>query len=206
MQQGILTGSEYYKITSGNKEIELKGIDDEKLHEDNIKRLAWLIQNQNKYKDIINKVNTEINILEKIYVNGRNEKFTAIVQNNIINPDTKKFYKHLLKYIKDINENPQKYNNITAITLNDYPNIKAFLSMLSDSNKLNVSELKKELQDLVVLLRNKIPFNVYSKLLKETNNFADTQKSLELINSLCKKENIDLYEHFKEVVKFLDIN
>ena len=206
LQQGILTGSEYYKITSGNKEIELKGIDDEKLHEDNIKRLAWLIQNQNKYKDIINKVNTEINILEKIYVNGRNEKFTAIVQNNIINPDTKKFYKHLLKYIKDINENPQKYNNITAITLNDYPNIKAFLSMLSDSNKLNVSELKKELQDLVVLLRNKIPFNVYSKLLKETNNFADTQKSLELINSLCKKENIDLNEHFKEVVKFLDIN
>ena len=206
LQQGILTGSEYYKITSGNKEIELKGIDDEKLHEDNIKRLAWLIQNQNKYKDIINKVNTEINILEKIYVNGRNEKFTAIVQNNIINPDTKKFYKHLLKYIKDINENPQKYNNITAITLNDYPNIKAFLSMLSDSNKLNVSELKKELQDLVVLLRNKIPYNVYSKLLKETNNFADTQKSLELINSLCKKENIDLNEHFKEVVKFLDIN
>jgi len=206
LQQGILTGSEYYKIISGNKEIELKGIDDEKLHEDNIKRLAWLIQNQNKYKDIINKVNTEINILEKIYVNGRNEKFTAIVQNNIVNPDTKKFYKHLLKYIKDINNNPQKYNNITAITLNDYPNIKAFLSMVSDSNKLNVTELKKELQDLVILLRNKIPFNVYSKLLKETNNFSDTQKSLELINSLCEKENIDLNGHFKEVVKFLDIN
>ena len=181
LEDGILTGSEYYKLTHNNN-IELKGIDEERIHKENIKRLAWLIQNQGKYQNIINKVNTEINILESMYVNNRNKNFNENIQKYILNKiDTKQFYKQLIKYVKDINKNPQNYNNITAIRLEDYPNINMFLSMVSDSNKVNLKEARIELQSLIILLKNKIPFDVYSRILKETNNFKDNQKSFELI-------------------------
>ena len=42
VEEGILTGSEYYKLTSGNETIQLKGIDEKKLHQDNIKRLSLI--------------------------------------------------------------------------------------------------------------------------------------------------------------------
>lgn len=206
LEDGILTGSEYYKLTHNNN-IELKGIDEERIHKENIKRLAWLIQNQGKYQNIINKVNTEINILESMYVNNRNKNFNENIQKYILNKiDTKKFYKQLIKYVKDINKNPQNYNNITAIRLEDYPNIDMFLSMVSDSNKVNLKEARIELQSLIILLKNKIPFDVYSRILKETNNFTDNQKTFELITLLCEKENIDLNKNFKEVAKLLEIN
>ena len=207
LQDGILTGSEYYKLTNNNSKAELKGIDEEKIHKDNVKRLAWLISQQEKYKEITDKVTKEINILETIYVNNRNKKFNENIEeylNNKIN--TKKFYRKLVKYVKDINNNPQKYNNITAIRLEDYPNINNFLSMVTDSNAINVKKVKTELEELIVLLKNRLPFGVYSQLLKETNNFTDNQKSLELINLLCEKENIDLNKDFKEVVKLSNLN
>ena len=206
LEEGILTGSEYFKLTNNNK-IELKGIDEEKIHKDNVKRLAWLITQQDKYKEITEKVTKEIGILENIYVNSRNKKFSESIEEYLNNKtDTKKFYKKLIKYVKDINNNPQKYNNITAIRLEEYPNITKFLSMATDSHEINVKKVKTELQELIVLLKNKLPFGVYSQLLKETNNFTDNQKSLELINLLCEKENIDLNKDFKEVVKLSNLN
>ena len=138
LEQGILTGSEYYKITSGNKEIELKGIDEEKLHKENIKRLSWMIDNQSKYKKLIENIDKEIELLEKKYVNSENKRFSTNIEKYTKNEiDTKRFYRQLIKYIKDINNNPQKYNNVTAINLDDYPNIMKFMKLTKISQKMN---------------------------------------------------------------------
>ncbi|MBR4633148.1 MAG: hypothetical protein IKO48_07540 [Elusimicrobia bacterium] len=207
LEEGVLTGSEYYKLTSNNGKVELKGIDEVSLHQDNIKRLAWIINNQEKYKQITEKVNREISMLEKTYVNKRNEKFNKNIEKYLLKQtDDKKFYIQLIKYIRDINKNPKKYNNITAIRLEDYPNISKFMLMIKNSDTINIKKVKYELRELILLLKNKLPFGVYSQLLKETNNFTDNQKSLELINSLCAKENINLNNNFKEFVKLLNIN
>ncbi|MBR3627355.1 MAG: hypothetical protein IKN42_00745, partial [Elusimicrobia bacterium] len=129
VDEGILTGSEYFKLTSNNKTVELKGIDEETIHKDNVKRLSWMISQQDKYKEITEKVNNEIKILEKRYVNNRNKRFNDTIDKYLSNKiDSKKFYRQLIKYVKDINNNPDKYNNITAIKLEEYPNINKFLS------------------------------------------------------------------------------
>ena len=47
LEEGILTGSEYYKLTGNNDKIELKGIDEEEIHKDNVRRLSWIIAQQN---------------------------------------------------------------------------------------------------------------------------------------------------------------
>ena len=207
LEEGLLTGSEYYKLTSGNKDVELKGIDEEDLHRDNVKRLAWIIENQNKYKDVIKKVENEINILEKMYVNSRNERFNRDIEKYLTNEiDTRRFYRQLIKYVKDINANPDKYNNITAIRLEDYPNIVKFITLRKISKDIDVRKVTQQLQAVINELKNRLPYNVYTQLLKETENLSDSQKVVELITLLCKKEGIDLEYKYKALNDFLQSN
>ena len=207
LEEGLLTGSEYYKLTSGNKDVELKGIDEEELHRENVKRLAWIIENQNKYKDVIKKVEKEINILEKMYVNSRNERFNREIEKYLSNEiDTKRFYRQLIKYVKDVNANPNKYNNITAIRLEDYPNITKFIALRKTSQNIDVREVTQQLQMVINELKNRLPYNVYTRLLSETENLSDSQKVVELITLLCKKEGIDLEYKYKALNDFLQSN
>ena len=207
LEEGLLTGSEYYKLTSGNKDVELKGIDEEDLHRENVKRLAWIIENQGKYKDVIKKVENEINILEKIYVNSRNERFNRDIEKYLTSEiDTRRFYRQLIKYVKDINANPDKYNNITAIRLEDYPNIVKFITLRKISKDIDVRKVTQQLQAVINELKNRLPYNIYTQLLKETENLSDSQKVVELVTSLCKKEGIDLEYKYKALNDFLQSN
>ncbi len=206
MDEGILTGSEYYKLTNNNDSVELKGIDEEKLHQENIKRLSWIIENQNKYKDVLSKIDKEIEILEKIHVNDRNARFNKIIEEYSLNKiDSKKFYKYLSKYVKDINNNPEKYNNITAIRLEDYPNISKFMTLRKVSKNINMKETTLQMQVVINELKNRLPYSVYTKLLNETDNFSNGQKVIELILLLCEKEKIDLTK-YEALNTFLESN
>ena len=206
MEEGILTGSEYYKLINNN-EVELKGIDEEEIHKDNVRRLSWIIENQDKYKDTIAKVENEINILEKMYVNSRNERFNRDIEKYLTSEiDSRRFYRQLVKYVRDINENPDKYNNITAIRLEDYPNIMKFIALRKTSKDIDVREVTQQLQMVINELKNRIPYNVYTRLLSETENFSDSQKVVELITMLCAKEGINLENKYEALKNFLESN
>ena|GEM_PF-4321081 len=206
LEEGILTGSEYYKLTNNN-EVELKGIDEEQIHKDNVRRLSWIIENQSKYRDVITKVENEINILEKMYVNSRNERFNRDIEKYLTSKiDSRRFYRQLAKYVRDINENPEKYNNITAIRLEDYPNITKFIALRRTSKDIDVREVTQQLQMVINELKNKLPYNVYTKLLSETENLSDSQKVVELITMLCNKEGINLENRYKALNTFLESN
>ncbi|MBO7610604.1 MAG: hypothetical protein J6T23_00145 [Elusimicrobia bacterium] len=206
LNEGILTGSEYYKLTSKNNNVELKGIDEEQIHKDNVRRLSWIIENQARYEDIIKKVENEIDILENIYVNNRNKRFSKSIEDYSTNKiDSKTFYKQMLKYVKDINANPSRYNNITAIKLEKYPNISNFVTLRKVSKDINLKEVTQQLQIVVNELKNKLPYAVYTKFLKETENLSNSQKVLELVTLLSDKEGINL-EKYKSLNNFLKTN
>ncbi len=145
LSEGMLTGSEYYKLTSNNDKVELKGIDEEDIHKDNVKRLSWIISQQNKYGKITEKVNKEIETLENIHINDRNKRFSKSIEEYSLNKiDSKKFYKQLIRYVKDINTNPEKYNNITAIRLENYPNITKFMTLRKVSKDINIKQVTQQ--------------------------------------------------------------
>ena len=205
LNEGMLTGSEYFKLTTNN-EVELKGIDEEEIHKDNVKRLSWIISQQDKYGKITEKINKEIEILENIHINDRNKRFSKNIKEYSLNKiDSKKFYKQLIKYVKDINGNPEKYNNITAIRLENYPNITKFMILRKVSKDINIKEVTQQLQVTVNELKNRLPYEVYTKFLKETEKLSNSQKVLELIPLLCDKENIDLGK-YKALNDFLQTN
>ena len=207
IEEGILTGSEYYKLISNNDNIELKGIDERQLHQDNIKRLSLIIENQDKYKELSKKINKEISFLEQKYVNIRNKRFNNSIEDYLSGKiDTRRFYRQLLKYIKDINANPEEYNNVTAIRLEDYPNISKFMTLRKVSKNINVRDVTQQLQIVLNELKSRMPYNIYTRLLKETDNFSDSQKVVELITLLCEKEGIDLDRKYKALSEFLNSN
>lgn len=206
LNEGMLTGSEYYKLINNNNKVELKGIDEEQVHKDNVRRLSWIIENQAKYENIIKKVENEVSMLENIYVNNRNKRFTRNIEDYSTNKiDSKTFYKQILKYVKDINANPGKYNNITAIRLEEYPNISKFVTLRKVSQDIDLKEVTQQLQIVVNELKNKLPYGVYTKFLSETENLSNSQKVLELITLLCDKEGINL-EKYKSLNNFLKTN
>lgn len=207
LEEGILTGSEYYNLTSNKNNIELKGIDEEKLHQDNIKRLSWIMDNQGKYREIIKKINKEISFLEIKYINNENKRFNKNIDKYLSNEiDTKRFYRQLIKYVKDINKNPQKYNNITSIKLEDYPNIMRYMTLTKISQKINVKEITSQLYAIINEIKNKVPYDVYTKFVKESDNFQDSQKVVELVTLLCEKSGIDLDNKYESLKKFLQSN
>ena len=181
LKEGILTGSEYYKLTSKGSGVELKGLDEDSIHKDNLKRLSWIIGKQEKYKEVMNNIDKEIGLLEKQYVNVRNKRFSRSYEQYLLGEiDTKRFYRQVMKYVKEINKNPQRYNNITSIKLEDYPNIVKYISLTNNANNMNMQEATEQLQMLMVELKNRVPYGVYKKMLKETDNLRDSQKVVDL--------------------------
>lgn len=206
LQDGYLTGAEYYAIQNSRHDI-LKGIEEKDLHQANLDRLSKIIEKQPEYTSVISRVNKEIEVLSNIYLNEKNKRFSRKINDyRTGKTDTLKFYRLLAKYVEKINSVPDKYNNIVAITLDDYPNISKYIDISQQSKDTNPRQVSIELQTLINVIKNKIPYNSYRKLLNVTNNFNDTEKLVGFLTKFCDLYNIDLSKDFKELNKFFTAN
>ncbi|MCL2334927.1 MAG: hypothetical protein FWC57_02565, partial [Endomicrobia bacterium] len=205
LNDGDLTASEYYAMTSKNP-VTVKGLEDKQVHRKNIKRLADIENNEAKYGAVIETVNKEIGILNKLYTNSRNVRFDrTLAKYRGKKISDSKFYSILEKYVADINANPEKYNNITKITLDDYPNIKLYLSMVKESHKTNNERVSMELQSLIGTLKSSISYSRYKQIIDNTNNFQDSEKVMDFVSAFLKA-NPDAALKYKNLNKLAAIN
>ena len=58
----------------------------------------------------------------------------------------------------------------------------------------------------MVELKNRVPYGVYKKMLKETDNLRDSQKVVDLALRLSEKANINLEGRYKQLRSFLEAN
>ncbi len=206
LQDGYLTGAEYYAIKNSRYDL-LKGIEEKNIHQTNLNRLSKIIEKQPEYNSVISKINKEIEVLSGIYLNERNKRFTGTINEYASGKtDTLKFYRLLHKYVEKIRQSPGQYNNITAINMQDYPNISKYLNISSMSKDINPRQVGIELQALVNVVKNKIPYGSYKRLLSVTNNFNDTGKLAEFLIKFCEQNKIDLSKDFKELDKFFEVS
>ncbi|MCL1972873.1 MAG: hypothetical protein FWG57_07815 [Endomicrobia bacterium] len=208
LEDGILTAAEYYAMTSrgnyelrmtnyestakmkGNYEstataayIPLKGIEDREIHQINLKRLAAIQDNKKRYESSIAKIEKEIKVLNKLYTNRRNVKFNKILSDyeNKEIADAK-FYRVIAKYVEAINKNPERYNNFTKISLENYPNVNAYTEILYNSREIDNKAASMELQRVVNDLKSSLSYVDYKYILDETINFQDTDKTIEILS------------------------
>jgi hypothetical protein len=79
LNDGDLTASEYYAMTAKNP-YPLKGLENKTIHLANLKRLADLDANKEKYENILKKMDKEIAVLNKLYTNTRNVRFNRMLE------------------------------------------------------------------------------------------------------------------------------
>ena len=105
LENGSLTGAEYFSATNPSSNIKIYGIEKESVYKENFERLQHIFSNKNKYEQIIKTFEKDLTFLQNKYFDTGNRKFNNILKkyrNGQI--ETRKFYKILLRYV-------QKYNN-----------------------------------------------------------------------------------------------
>ena len=191
LDTGRLTGAEYYSALSNKTEI-IKGLEEKEPYLDNIVRLGSILNNQEKIDLILNSLDESVNEVKKKYYSKRQYKienlFKEYKQGKI---NSQKYYTLLSKHIDKL-----------GIDLTKYENTLIYITLLKSQKKLNYKQITSELQSLIYSLKQKVPYNVYKKLLENTDNFKELEKLYSYIIQLDKNYNFDVSLNFPKLDKY----
>lgn len=204
ISMGRLTGAEYFAYKENRRDI-LKGLDDEKIHKENLARLSEILDKQDFFNAELKKIKSDINYISGKYSSEENLKLTKLVDRYASGKtDTKKFYKLLFKTAAKINDDPQKYNSLFPINTESLTNINKYLNLSTES--INNKKLSSEINSFLLFIKGKNSFEEYNNLVNETNNFSDINKLISRINVLSSEYKIDMPASYPELTKFLKSN
>lgn len=196
---GMLTGTEFFSIND-NKNIPLYGLEDKIIHQENINRLALMINDGSFIKEKLSGIKKDLNLLNNKYVNSDNKKFINFLNGyknkKITAPE---FYSTLLKYIETVSSNPDKYNNLVNLQKDDYPNILLFMELLSLDKKTNKEKLSVELQNILTIVKNNLKSKEYFEFLSFTDNATNLTKLIYYLQDFSTKNNLNLIENYPNI-------
>ena len=191
LDTGRLTGAEYYSALSGKTEI-IKGLEEKEPYLNNIKRLGKILQDQEKINLILNSLHDCTDKVKKKYYTKRQYKleklFKEYKEGNI---PSQKYYTLLSKHIDKL-----------GVDLTKYENILIYITLLELQKDLNYKQITKELQSLISILKQQLPYNAYKSLLENTENFKEIESFYSYIIQLDKTFNFDISSNFKELDKY----
>ncbi|MGA2090768.1 MAG: hypothetical protein ABSH12_04815 [Endomicrobiales bacterium] len=203
MRSGRLTGSEYFSITHNRPNL-LKGLEDEKLHRENIIRLGHLLEKKELFDKTVLAMDEEAAFLKIKYLNRKNRKLNDLIERHKQGTiTTEKFYRLLEKYVEIINAHPADYNARFNIDLTSYPNISTYLAMLDTTRRLDQNRISKQLRSLLEELKSVLPYSQYRVLLQETDNLSTTEKLYESLTPILHEYQRKLH-CYPELTLFLD--
>ena len=191
LDTGRLTGAEYYSALSEKTEI-IKGLEEKEPYLDNITRLGSILDSQEKIDLILKSLDESVNEVKKRYYTKRQYKI-----------------EHLFKEYKAGKINSQKYYTLLSkhidklgIDLTKYENTLIYVTLLNSQKDLNYKQITKELQSLIAVLKQQLPYNAYKSLLENTSNFQEVEKLYSYIIQLDKVYNLDISLKFTELDKY----
>ncbi|MCB4792139.1 MAG: AAA family ATPase [Elusimicrobia bacterium] len=191
METGKLSGSEYYAALSGRNDL-LFGVDDKRLHCQNVLRLNTIVSEQEQINQKIENLARDLEVLKNIYYDADNKRLDTILKkykNGAINP--KKFYKALAKYSLELD-----------IDIRDYKNTSEFIKTFDRS--FDYKKVSKELQALLGLLKQKLPYQAYQNLAVKTANFSQLQYLCLYLPKIAAKYKLDISNDYPNLKKFFD--
>lgn len=198
IEKGLLTGSEYYSAVADKPDL-LKGLDDERIHKENIIRLGKILGSKDLLQAQIKSLNDDIDIMESKYLNSDNKKLNSIVTSYKLGKiSTEKYYDTLYHFIDSIKKNDS--NRIFKLNIDNYPTIKEYLEVTKLQKQLKSDKISDQINEFVIMIRSSLPYNIYASLSKKTSNFS---KKDELYLCLLELTKSDLVNYDKD--KFPDL-
>ncbi len=204
VDQGRLTGSEYYSGLSNRPDL-LKGIEDEAVHKANIVRLGRVFEIRQDCEQKIKELGKELEFMQARYSSTKNMRFSRLIeQHRAGGIESSKYYSLLSKYVRNINENPARYNNVLPISMDNYPNIGSYLEIDRAARQLDYTKVTRQLQQFLEVIRARAPYSAYSLLIEKTGNFSKQDELYSGIARISRKYNLDLANNFPDLNRFIE--
>ncbi|MDR2436809.1 MAG: hypothetical protein LBD17_01875, partial [Endomicrobium sp.] len=188
---GILTGPEYYSAASGRKNL-IKGLENKEPYLENLKRFGDILENEKEITQILDAVGKDIQSLRSMYYNNKQKKMESMYMDYTDGKMNAEKYYGLMN----------KYTESMGLDLNRYENIATYLEMLNEKKNIDFDRATKELQMLVMRLKEVLPYNAYKIMEEKTKEFKEIDKLYAYIVKLSRENNINLSINFPELEKF----
>ena len=191
LETGKLTGAEYYSAASDKTEI-IKGLEKKEPYLDNLKRFGDLLEKQDEIQIILKGIEESTAKVKKQYYTKRQYKIEELSQEYIsgsMRPE--KYYRLLAKHTEKL-----------GIDLTKYENTYTYIKLLALQKQLDYKAITSQLQALVMILKEKLPYNAYKMLLDNTKNFEQTDKLYSYIIKISRDLGLDVTSDFKELNKY----
>src|SRR3989339_91383 len=192
IEQGKLTGSEYYSITSGRPDL-LKGLEDESLHRRNIVRLGKILDRKEYFESRIKELERSLEFMKAKHLCPASRRFNdTIAKHKNGRIKSEKYYKILAGY-----------NH--AVNMDAYPAINDYLDLKQLGGKIKYKRIPQQLRLFMQALKSRVSFGVYNSLLQKTDNFSNQDELYIYLAKLGKRpELIDFKNNFKDLYRFFD--
>ncbi len=194
VDDGTLTGAEYYSIVSGRPSI-IRPLEDRELYLANFRRLNTLLD-PGTGADIARAVDTitlAAGQAGEKYCNSRQKRLLKNASDHAAGKTPPR--KYLAFLVKQAGR--------SGISVGAYRNISSYLMSIDQQKRLDHHRISAELERCAALLRSTLPYNTYASLARETENFSDADRLCDALSQLSPRHNLNIDARFPALARFL---
>jgi len=204
LDSGRLTGAEYCSIRSARPRL-LHGIEDERLHRENLARLKSMLLGRQRLELKLREFEKDARFLQARYCSAENRKFNDIISARRRNAlKDEEYYGILLEYVKRIASDPRKYAALAVPSIADYPNIAACVELSHSSKKIEFKRVCAQVSGFVNDIKPVITYGQYNELLEKTENLSDLNALYGCLARLAPNLPKSLMASYPDLYSFLD--
>ena len=187
LSKGYLSGTEFFSYLS--QKDNLYGIEDLNLYIQTVKQYVNILPFQKEYLSYIKQSEKDLLKIKRIFYSAEMKFFEKLFFEDI---------DYDLKIIAKIKLFLTEHNIDLSL---QYPNIAKYLK-IKEYDQIDTKNYYKDLQSLINICKNKLPFNIYSKLI---NNIKDKHIENQLsqvyasIKQLLSEKELLKYNHIEKI-------
>ncbi|WP_413854137.1 DUF1722 domain-containing protein, partial [Candidatus Ruminimicrobium bovinum] len=209
LENGSLTGAEYFSATNPSSNINIYGMEQESVYKENFERLQEIFSNKRKYERIIKAFEKDLKFLQNKYFSSENKKFNNILKKYKAGQiESRKYYKLLFKYVRKYkNPTDGMYGALLPVKIEDYPNIHTYMLLGEYEKNIKSAKITVQLKRLLNELKTYLSYEQYNQIVKNTNNLKDMPELVSILNKLPDNfKNTHFSSEIKNFINYVEIS
>lgn len=208
VDQGLLTGSEYYSVLS-KRRLLLQGIEDDAVHKENIARLGAILARQPAIERKLTELEADLILMKARHFSRKSRRFDAIAtrfKKGALPPE--KYYGQLAGYARELQSDPGRSTDAISLDPARYPNITRYCTAARAVRHMNHAKAAREFTQFTRVLKSLVPYGEYQSLLGAAGHGADWTLLAERCLAVASRYHIALqrFPHLQEFFSWTTVN
>ncbi|MHB9155505.1 MAG: hypothetical protein ACYC5N_07410, partial [Endomicrobiales bacterium] len=193
IDEGKLTGAEYYSAASGRTDC-VVGLENGRLYDENVLRLNRILSQRGEIDGALNDFSRDLEALKGRYYNSRQQRMESLVSRYRSGAIGAVKYYTLLK----------GYSEKLGIDFDEYRNVSQFMEMARLEKDLRYRRISAELQELMVLLKQQLPYSAYRLMLSKSSDASRPDELYAFLMQAVRDYRLDLASRLPNAARFFD--